>query len=155
MRRYNVSTSVMTPARSCEIYIDGASRGNPGPASVGVVMFDGTAAPARQFSHYLGETTNNVAEYLAFIYALQEALQAGYRTVTVKTDSELLARQVNGQYQVRDGRLRIFHDLALHLAKGFSAWTLEHIPRTQNTLADRLAARAIDSHRARATSRVL
>ena len=131
----------MTPTRSCEIYIDGASRGNPGPAGVGVVVKDGPRT-SRQFSHYLGETTNNVAEYLAFVYALQEAFQAGYTAVTVKTDSELLCRQINGQYKVRDGRLKLFHDLALHAMRGFTRCVVEHIPRAQNALADRLAGQA-------------
>ena len=137
----------MTPTRSCEVYIDGASHGNPGPAGIGVVFIDGTATPMRQLSKYIGETTNNVAEYLALVYALQEALQAGYRRVTIKTDSELLARQINGQYKVRDSRLRVLHDLALHAAQGLSSWRIEHIPRTQNTLADRLAGQAATRQR--------
>jgi len=132
----------MTPTRSCEVYIDGASHGNPGPAGIGVVFIDGTATPRRQLSKYIGEATNNVAEYLALVYALQEALQAGCRRVTIKTDSELLARQINGQYKVRDSRLRVLHDLALHAAGGLASWRIEHIPRTQNALADRLAGQA-------------
>jgi len=137
----------MTPTRSGEVYIDGASRGNPGPAGVGVVFLDGQARPVRQFSHYLGETTNNVAEYLALVYALQEALRAGYTALTVKTDSELLARQVNGRYRVRDAQLRLFHDLALHLARGFSRCEVQHVPRAQNALADRLAGHAVEAAR--------
>jgi len=100
----------------------------------------------RQFSRYLGETTNNVAEYLALIYALQEALRAGYARLAVKTDSELLVRQFNGQYRVRDPRLRLLHDLARHLAEGFVRCRIEHIPRAQNRLADRLAAQAVRDH---------
>lgn len=133
----------MKPTPSCEIYIDGASRGNPGPAGVGVVLMDGKARPARELSKYLGETTNNVAEYLALVYALQEALREGYRLVIVKTDSELLARQINGQYRVRDPQLRLLHDLAQHLAQGFSRCQVMHIPREQNTRADRLAGQAV------------
>ena len=157
----------MRRTRSCEVYIDGASRGNPGPSGIGVVVMGlpaapsarhakhrahdgqsaapagGTAGPARQLSIYLGETTNNVAEYLALVYALQEALKDGYTEVVVKTDSELLARQINGQYRVRDPQLRLFHGLAVHLAKGFHACLVEHIPRIQNRLADRLAGQAV------------
>ena len=133
----------MRPTRSCEIRIDGASRGNPGPAGIGVVFLDGAARPVRRFSKYLGEWTNNVAEYAALVYALQEALLAGYTRVTVKTDSELLARQVNGQYRVRDAQLRLLHDLVLHLGQGLAAWRIEHIPREQNVLADRLAAQVV------------
>ena len=108
----------MTPTRSYDVYIDGASRGNPGPAGVGVVFLDGSRHPIRQFSKSIGETTNNVAEYLALIYALQEALQAGYASLSIKTDSELLARQLSGQYKVRDARLLegsydVFNEVAL------------------------------------------
>jgi ribonuclease HI len=133
----------MRATRSCEIYIDGASRGNPGPSGIGVILKDGVSAPARQLSKYVGETTNNVAEYLALLYALQEALQQGYAAVRVKTDSELLARQINGQYKVRDPQLRLLHDLAAHLRQGFRECVIEHIPRTQNASADRLAGRAV------------
>ena len=132
----------MTPTQRYEVYIDGASRGNPGPAGVGVVFTDGSATPLREFAQYLGETTNNVAEYLALIYALQEALRHGYTALRVKTDSELLARQVNGIYRVRHPQLRLFHDLVLHLRGGFQEVSVEHIPREQNTRADRLAGLA-------------
>ena len=134
----------MRPTRRCEIAIDGASRGNPGPAGVGAVFQDGQSRPVRHFAKYLGETTNNVAEYLALVYALQEALREGYTELTVKTDSELLVRQLNGQYRVRDAQLRLFHDLAQHLARAFRRCEIHHVPRTQNRLADRLANQAVD-----------
>jgi ribonuclease HI len=92
----------MKPIRSCEVFIDGASLGNPGPAGIGVVFLDGNAKPFRQLSKYLGETTNNVAEYLALVYALQEAHQIRCQQISVKTDSELLARQLTGRYKVRN-----------------------------------------------------
>ena len=133
----------MRPTRSCEAYIDGASRGNPGPAGVGVVLIDGQSRPIRQLSKYLGETTNNVAEYLALVYALLEARHAGFEHITVKTDSELLARQMSGQYRVRDPLLRLLHGVALHTAQVFASWRIEHIPRTQNRQADRLAGQAV------------
>lgn len=132
----------MKPTPSYEVYIDGASRGNPGPAGAGAVFLDGHARPVRRFATYLGETTNNVAEYLALIYALQEALREGYAVGTVKTDSELLARQINGQYKVRDPQLRLLHDLALHLVRGFPGCRVVHVPREQNAAADRLAGHA-------------
>ena len=135
----------MRPARSCEIFIDGASRGNPGPSGIGAAFFDGGAKPVKQLSRYLGETTNNVAEYLALIYALQEALRDGYAAVSVKTDSELLARQLSGAYRVRDPQLRLLYDLATHLIAGFTSCVVTHVPREQNTLADRLAGRAVTS----------
>ena len=102
-------------------------------------MVDGGDQPVWQFAKSIGETTNNVAEYLALVYALQEALRTGCNDLTVKTDSELLVRQMSGQYQVRDARLRILHDLAVHLRAGFARCAIEHIPRAQNGLADRLA----------------
>ena len=134
----------MPATRSCEIFIDGASRGNPGPSGIGAVFFDGGADPVKRLSKPLGHATNNVAEYLACVYALQEALQAGYAAVTVKSDSELLVRQLNGQYKVRDPLLRLFHDVVLHLIQGFDRCAVTHVPRTQNHLADRLAGEAAD-----------
>ena len=132
----------MKPTRHYELYIDGASHGNPGPAGIGVVVQDGAKRPVRQLSKSIGEATNNVAEYLALVYALQEALRMGATSVTVNSDSELLVRQLNGQYQVRDAHLRVLHDLARHLVEGFTHCRIEHIPRERNTLADRLAGQA-------------
>ena len=134
----------MTPSRSCEVYIDGASRGNPGPAGIGIAFTNGMSAPVREVSKYIGETTNNVAEYLALVYAQQEALALGCTDLTVKTDSELLVRQISGQYKVRDARLRMLYDLVMHVGRRFSAWRVEHIPREGNRLADRLAGQGAD-----------
>jgi ribonuclease HI len=131
----------MKPTRSCEAYVDGASLGNPGPAGVGVVLRDG-ARPARRLAKPIGETTNNVAEYLALLYAMQEGLREGCQELTVHTDSELLARQVNGLYQVRDAQLKLLHDLVLHLAHAYRQFHIQHVPRTQNREADRLAGQA-------------
>lgn len=131
----------LTP--SCEAFIDGASRGNPGPAGAGVVIHVKDGLP-HEWSKHLGEATNNVAEYLALIYALQEALAGGCRELTVRSDSELLVRQMNGQYRVRDASLRVLHDLAAHLVTKFARVTLIHIGREHNTAADRLATQAAD-----------
>ena len=130
-----------TTTRKCEIHVDGASRGNPGPAGAGAVLADGRAQ-GREFAWHLGETTNNVAEYLALLYALQEALKARCTHVMVKTDSELLVRQLSGQYKVRDPQLRLLHDLARHLIEGFRQCDIAHVPRAQNAAADRLAGLA-------------
>lgn len=104
------------------------------------VYADGVSKPVRTLSKRIGTTTNNVAEYLALVYGLQEAILAGAQDVTVKTDSELLARQINGQYKVRDPHLKLFHDLAQHASQAFASVTVVHIPREQNTVADKLAA---------------
>ncbi len=135
------------PPTVAEVFIDGSSLGNPGPAGAGVVICGTGGHPAATVSKYLGETTNNVAEYLALLYALQEAQHRGLRQVAVKTDSELLARQYAGVYKVRDGTLRILHELARHAAKGFERVTVEHVSRTRNTDADRLAKAASTSRR--------
>ena len=128
-----------------QVYIDGASSGNPGPAGIGAVFLDAQGAPMAKLSKYLGETTNNVAEYLALLYALQEAQARGLTRLAVKTDSELLAKQLAGEYKVRDGTLRLFYDLARHLMRAFEACTVAHIGRAQNTQADRLAGAAVES----------
>ena len=136
----------MESAHLAEIYVDGACSGNPGPAGIGAVLFlDGATTPTRQLSKYLGEATNNIAEYLALVYALQEALHLGCRSVKVYTDSELLVRQLHGTYKIRNSTLRLFYDQIQHLAAGFQAFQIEHIPRTKNRLADRLATQAVSA----------
>ena len=126
------------------IYIDGASRGNPGPSGIGVVFMGVDGKPTLELSKYLGETTNNVAEYLALLYALQEAQARAFTRLMVKTDSELLAKQLQGAYRVRDGTLRLLHDLARHTLRAFAQCAIEHVPREQNTAADRLATAAVE-----------
>lgn len=133
----------MRTSPDCDLYIDGASRGNPGPAGAGGCLQDAQGVTVRQFSKYLGETTNNVAEYLALIYGLHEALREGCSRLTVKTDSELLARQISGQYRVREPHLRLLYDLAVYLKEGFASCRVIHIPREQNKAADRLAGEAV------------
>ena len=130
-----------------EVFIDGASSGNPGPAGVGVVFLDAHGQPAATFKHYVGEATNNVAEYLALIYALQEAQARGWRRLAVKTDSELLARQVAGTYKVRNSALRALHEQIQHARRGFDDLQVQHVSRTLNKEADRLARQAVRSRR--------
>ena len=129
-----------------EVYIDGASRGNPGPASLGAVFRDGAGATLAELSKYVGETTNNVAEYLALVYALQEAHVRGWTRLSVKADSELLVKQVRGEYKVRDATLRVLHDLALNSIRSLKQFSISHVPREQNAHADRLAGRAVAAH---------
>lgn len=123
--------------------IDGASRGNPGPSGVGVVVTDSQGRPVKKISLYLGLATNNVAESVALIVALQEALQRGARQVEVRTDSQLLSRQVLGDYRVKDQVLGWLHVIIRNLIGGFQGFNILHVPRTQNRLADRLAGQAI------------
>ncbi len=129
---------------SIMIYVDGAARGNPGPAGLGVVIYDQQGQVIRQLYKYIGETTNNVAEYLALVYALQEALILRAQDVTVCTDSELLSKQLDGTYKVRDEQLRFWYDQIVHLRSGFRSLTVQAVGRERNTAADRLANHAVD-----------
>lgn len=125
-----------------KIQIDGAARGNPGPAGVGVVLSEGSRR-IKEVSLYLGETTNNVAESCALIVALQEALKLGYKRAAVFTDSELLARQVTGDYRVKNPQLQWLHALIRQLVEGLVDFQIQHVPREKNKQADRLANRAV------------
>jgi len=103
---------------------------------------------------YLGQTTNNVAEYLALLYALEEAQARGVTELLVRTDSELLAKQVSGEYRVRDETLRLFHDLAIEKMRHFASCRVRHVGRQDNAAADHLAAAAVESRFDTAVKRV-
>ena len=130
---------------SLSLYIDGASRGNPGPAGIGVVLCDGGDRIHWEFGKYIGETTNNVAEYTALIQGLQEALLYKIKRLSVYTDSELLARQIQGKYKVKEPHLKLLHQQSLSLIQAFSRFKIHHLPRLENRRADRLANKAIDT----------
>ena len=134
----------VSPPHSLNIQIDGAARGNPGPAGAGVLLSDPRGKRVKELAIYLGEATNNVAESCALILALQEALHLGGRRVSVFTDSELLARQVMGVYKVKDKQLQWLHALIRHLVAAFERFEIQHVPRKENRSADRLANRAVD-----------
>lgn len=126
------------------LYVDGASRGNPGPAGIGVVLYDGGNRVVQSYGRYIGETTNNVAEYTALLYGLQEAISHQAVSLRVRTDSELLARQIQGRYKVKEPRLKALCDQVFHLIPTFRSFAIDHLPRTKNREADRLANQAID-----------
>lgn len=126
------------------IYVDGASRGNPGRAGIGLAIYDDKGKILKQMSEYIGQTTNNVAEYTSLIWGLQEALILQARRLKIFTDSELIVRQLDGSYRVKDSTLRRLYRQVEHLRKGFDRVSIEHIDRNQNKEADRLANRAID-----------
>lgn len=137
----------MSPAvklQKAVIHIDGASRGNPGPSSAGVVIQDLKGEVVRTLAKRIGTTTNNVAEYFALIFALQEALAMGIRELEIRTDSELLAKQFNGEYRIKEDSLKLFSVLIAHLRGAFKSVTLSHVPREENKLADREANKALD-----------
>ena len=126
-----------------KIYIDGASEGNPGPAGVGVAIYNDRNEVIAKIQKYIGEATNNAAEYRALIYGLTEALLLKASYITVYTDSELIANQMNAKYKVRSKQLQQFYQEATHLLNGFKQVKIEHIPRSENRLADVLAYNAV------------
>ena len=128
--------------REFEIYIDGASKGNPGPSGIGVVICQG-AETVKNISTYIGQATNNVAEYTALIYALQEALILKAEILKINTDSQLLARQLNKVYKVRHENIIGLYNQALNLLAGFKRVSINDIPREENKGADKLATEAI------------
>ncbi len=132
------------PDRKLEIYIDGASFGNPGPAGIGIIICE-DGKTLKNFSKYIGQASNNIAEYMALIYGLQEALIMRANSIVVNTDSELLAKQINKQYKVKATQLKLLYTLANHLMSGFKDIVIRHIARTQNRGADKLANKAIKS----------
>ncbi len=129
-----------------QVFIDGAARGNPGPAGLGVVFFDEDGEILTTIHRYLGETTNNVAEYRALLAALDEARSRGFRRLKIHTDSQLLQRQMNGQYRVKTPHLKPLFDGAQQRLTQLQEYEILHVPREENREADRLANRAIDEH---------
>jgi len=123
------------------IYTDGACFGNPGPMGRGVVVYRGKKK-IMEISEYVGEGTNNIAEYLALIRALEIVKKTGENEVHIKTDSELLARQINGEYKVKDRKLKPLKAKVDGLMLGMKV-KVEHVPREENEEADRLSKRAI------------
>jgi len=129
------------------LYSDGASSGNPGKAGIGVVIYDEDKKLIGKVSEFIGVTTNNVAEYMALIYGLEEALYLKARKVKCFLDSELLVRQLGGSYKVRDERLKLFYKQVRHLEHFFDKVSFSYIPREKNREADRLAKEAAKGKR--------
>ena len=124
-----------------EIYIDGSSIGNPGPSGAGIVFVNGNQI-IDNISVYLGRQTNNVAEYMALLIGLQKAVMRGEQEVTVYTDSQLLCRQVNNEYKVKNANLIGFYEQVKRLLSTFKYAEIRHIPREENKGADKLAKKA-------------
>jgi len=127
-----------------EIYVDGGSRGNPGPSGVGVVILDAGGKRLKEISKYIGETTNNIAEYNALIYGLEEALILRIDEIVVNLDSELVARQLTGDYRVKDPGLKPLFERAMNMLKSFKSFEIRHIEREKNKEADKLVNKAIN-----------
>ena len=126
------------------LYTDGGSRGNPGPSGIGVVILDSAKKKVKQLYKYIGETTNNIAEYNALIQGLEEALTLKANEVVVCLDSELLAKQLNGEYRVKDSDLRPLFEKAVGILKNFNSFEIKHIERSKNKEADKLVNKAIN-----------
>lgn len=129
------------------VHVDGGARGNPGPAAVGVVVAEPDGAVLERRAETIGEATNNVAEYRALLLGLERARALGADEVEVVNDSELVARQVNGDYRVRHAAMRPLHAAALAALEGFERWSLRSVPRAQNADADALVNAALDAAR--------
>jgi ribonuclease HI len=129
------------------VHVDGGARGNPGPAAAAAVIaaLDGTVLEER--AQTLGEATNNVAEYRALLLGLQRAAELGAREVEVVGDSELIARQVQGVYKVKNAALKPLHEQALAALRRFESWSIRTVPREQNAHADALVNDALDRAR--------
>lgn len=129
------------------VHVDGGARGNPGPAAIGAVVAgeDGTVLERR--AETIGEATNNVAEYRALLLGLERARALGADEVEVVNDSELVAKQVRGEYRVKHAAMRPLHAAALAALGGFARWSLRSVPRAQNADADALVNEALDAER--------
>ena len=126
------------------IYIDGASRGNPGPSGVGVVIKDASGKVIKNIKKYIGVATNNVAEYNAFLCAIDEAKKLGFTKIKIYLDSELLCKQYLGEYRTIDENLKTLLRKIKEKVKDFSDIEVVHIPREKNKEADKLANIAIN-----------
>jgi ribonuclease HI len=125
------------------LYIDGAARGNPGPAGYGIVARAEDGLTLAEAYGYIGEQTNNFAEYCSLLAALELAMKQGWERIAVKSDSELLVKQVKGEYKVKHEMLRRFHQRAMQLVRRFEGFAIEYIRRSENKEADKLAAKAV------------
>jgi len=130
--------------REITVYTDGGSRGNPGPSAAGFVLKDKNEKWLRAKALFLGENTNNVAEYTAVCKALEDAKKLGAEKVTVFSDSELLVRQINGKYKVKSEKLRPLFLQTISLLAKFETWKVKHIYREKNKEADNLVNQALN-----------
>jgi ribonuclease HI len=127
------------------IYTDGAARGNPGPAAIGAIIKDETDTIIARISQRIGITTNNQAEYHAIIAALEKAIKLGACHVILKSDSELVVKQINGKYKIKNTFLRPLYQKVVQLVGSLESFSIGYLPREQNSEADALANKALDS----------
>ncbi len=135
--------------RKVVVNVDGGARGNPGPAAVGAVAVDPDGEVLAERSAYIGETTNNVAEYRALLLGLELARELGASEVEVINDSELIAKQISGDYRVKHAGLKPLYLEAMNALRGFDRWHVRSVRRESNTRADALVNQALDEALAR------
>lgn len=126
------------------VHTDGASRGNPGPAAIGVVIYDGGGREVATAAEAIGKATNNVAEYRALVRALEMLRELDAHAADFRMDSELIVRQMNGQYKVRDAKMLVLYDRVRAGLLHLRAFSFAHVPREANKRADALANQALD-----------
>jgi ribonuclease HI len=126
------------------VNVDGGARGNPGPAAIGAVVRDEGGEIVLERAERIGRTTNNVAEYRALLLGIAAAKELGGEEVELVGDSELIVRQVEGRYKVKDATLRELHAEAKQALAGLERWSIRHVKRAQNADADRLVNAALD-----------
>ena len=139
-----VEGAVIDPACEVELFTDGGSRGNPGPAGIGVLLRQESTGLEKEFSRFIGRATNNEAEYRALIEGLKMALEHGARKLVHLSDSQLIVRQLEGNYKVKAVELQKLFSETRGLIQGFASFRTRHIPREENSRADKLANQAID-----------
>ena len=125
------------------IYTDGGADPNPGPGGIGVVIQDQQGETVAIISKSVGRITNNQAEYMAVIAALEKAISLGFNEVEIRADSELIVRQINGRYKVKNANLKPLYQKVIELKSRLKSFTITHIPRNLNREADRLAGEAV------------
>lgn len=126
------------------VHVDGGARGNPGPAAIAAVISDENGEIIHEAAETIGHATNNVAEYKALLLGIERAKQLGATELDLVGDSELIVKQVRGEYKVKDAGLKPLHSAAQHALGDFSEWTLKHVKRAFNAEADALVNRALD-----------
>jgi ribonuclease HI len=129
---------------TCCLFTDGASRGNPGQAGAGALLLDAEGRELAARSLYLGECTNNVAEYRALLLGLEVALEQGCARLDIRLDSELIVRQLQGRYQVKNQVLKPLFQEVNNLLVRLESWSVAHVPREQNKRADELANQGVN-----------
>lgn len=139
--------SLRTARVKATMFADGGSRGNPGPAASGAVLFDENGALLREVGTFLGVATNNVAEWTGLLTGLEAALELGVDDLAVRLDSELVVKQISGAYRVKNEGLIPLHAKAKVLLRKFARVDVRHVPRKQNAAADALVNQVLDANR--------